>query len=294
MAFRPGPSLSRRSFGGLALTLAACSRKPPREAVTVGARAATEASILGEIAAQHVARRLGVEVKRDFSFQSAAFGHQGLMLGGIDVLPVEAGWALTQVLRMPAESNREFALNRVREQFGAQFQLELLNPLGYDARFAVFARAGAGLKTLGQAAAPGRSWRLGVTPEFFELREGYGALVKSYRIQSAAPARTFDPAALAQALLDNWIDLAAGRTPEGALADPSFQELTDDRGAFFPNEPALVVRREALQRIPQLRGALSELSGKITLAGMRRMNRAVERERRSAADVAADFLKEMP
>jgi glycine betaine/choline ABC-type transport system substrate-binding protein len=41
----------------------------------------------------------------------------------------------------------------------------------------------------------------------------------------------------------------------------------------------------------ELRGALSQLSGKISLEAMRKMNAAVETDERKVEDVAAEFLK---
>jgi osmoprotectant transport system substrate-binding protein len=66
--------------------------------------------------------------------------------------------------------------------------------------------------------------------------------------------------------------------------------LLDDRRYFPPYECAVVVRQDALQRFPQLRQALDQLSGRIPADLMRRMNAAVDRDHRSVAEVASEFL----
>jgi glycine betaine/choline ABC-type transport system substrate-binding protein len=50
------------------------------------------------------------------------------------------------------------------------------------------------------------------------------------------------------------------------------------------------VRRETLQRHPEVARALEKLSGRITADDMRRMNYAVDGEKKDAAAVAKDFL----
>jgi osmoprotectant transport system substrate-binding protein/osmoprotectant transport system permease protein len=50
------------------------------------------------------------------------------------------------------------------------------------------------------------------------------------------------------------------------------------------------VRDETLARLPGLQAALTELSGRIDGAAMRRMNEQVDIDHRQAADVAREFL----
>jgi osmoprotectant transport system substrate-binding protein len=51
-----------------------------------------------------------------------------------------------------------------------------------------------------------------------------------------------------------------------------------------------IVRRETLHRHPEVRTALQKLSGRITAEDMRRMNYAVDGEKKDAALVVKNFL----
>ncbi len=55
---------------------------------------------------------------------------------------------------------------------------------------------------------------------------------------------------------------------------------------FPPYEAAIVIRRETLERHPELKASLARLSGRINTPTMRRLNRAVDLEGRNIADVA--------
>ena len=66
--------------------------------------------------------------------------------------------------------------------------------------------------------------------------------------------------------------------------------LEDDRHYFPPYECAVVAREDTLARLPGLREAIEELSGKFPDAVMRKLNFAVDGEHRPPAQVASRFL----
>ena len=51
-----------------------------------------------------------------------------------------------------------------------------------------------------------------------------------------------------------------------------------------------MVRQAALEKHPNLRGLLKELGGILTVDEMRKLNYAVDGEKRQAKDVAREFL----
>lgn len=67
--------------------------------------------------------------------------------------------------------------------------------------------------------------------------------------------------------------------------------LEDDRHYFPPYDAAVVARSSVLLAHGEVKDALESLSGRISVADMRRMNRAVDADHRDAADVAREFLK---
>jgi glycine betaine/choline ABC-type transport system substrate-binding protein len=84
--------------------------------------------------------------------------------------------------------------------------------------------------------------------------------------------------------------MAAANTTDGLLNKLDVTVLADDKHVFPPYQACVVVREDALAAYPNLRGILSELSGKISDKEMREMNYAVDAQHRPARDVARDFL----
>jgi osmoprotectant transport system substrate-binding protein len=65
--------------------------------------------------------------------------------------------------------------------------------------------------------------------------------------------------------------------------------LQDDRRYFPPYDAVPIVRQAALQNFPQLRAALADLGGKISVDEMRRLNRQVDADQRDVAVVVREF-----
>jgi glycine betaine/choline ABC-type transport system substrate-binding protein len=85
--------------------------------------------------------------------------------------------------------------------------------------------------------------------------------------------------------------VVAGNSTDGPIETLGLAVLEDDRAYFPAYEAAPVVRRAALEAHPGLREALASLGGQVTAADMRRLNTAVDGQRRDPAAVARDFLR---
>jgi len=97
---------------------------------------------------------------------------------------------------------------------------------------------------------------------------------------------------LYRAMQNHQIDMAAGSNTDGLIAALDLVVLEDDRHYFPPYDAVPIVRRETLQRHPEVGEALRRLSGRITVEDMRRMNYAVDGEKKDAEAVAKDFLSQ--
>ena len=97
---------------------------------------------------------------------------------------------------------------------------------------------------------------------------------------------------LARALKDKQVDLAAGNPPDGLIPALDLFVLEDDRQYFPPYEAVPIIRPEMLARHPEAGKALNELAGKISDDDMRRLDYAVDGERRDVKEVVSDFSPE--
>jgi osmoprotectant transport system substrate-binding protein len=282
----------------LALALALCSAGcgvDRRNTIVVGSKNFTEQAILGEIVAQHLEARTKLKVERRFYLAGSYICQQALLSGRVDTYVEYTGTALTAILKDPVESGRAAVLDRVRREYASRFNLVVTQPLGFNNTFAIVIRGEdarrAGIHTLTEAAADAPQWRPGFGFEFMERPDGYVGLARTYGLKFAAPPRIMDLGLLYRALLDRQVDLVAGNSTDGLIAARDLAILADDQNYFPPYEAVPIVRSQTIERHPEVREALAELAGKISDEEMRKLNYAVDGERRDTAEVVREFLR---
>jgi glycine betaine/choline ABC-type transport system substrate-binding protein len=277
-----------QSLAGIAtiLVLAGCGGGPSR--IVVGSKNFTEQVILGEIVAQQIERRLGVDVDRKLNLGGTLLAHRALATGQIDVYPEYTGTALMEVLKLPASRDAADVEARVREMYQKRWSLDWLPPLGFNNTFAMVIDNG--FDTLSEAARRTSGWKLGVGYEFLTRSDGLPGLLETYHLPLDGSPRSMDLGLLYQALKQKQVDMVAGNATDGLISAMGLKVLRDDKSYFPPYDAALVVRGVALEAHAGLREALAALSGKITTEQMRKMNYQVDGEHRPPRDVAKEFL----
>lgn len=280
-------------FGSLALLACLCtSCSPAKPPLTVGAKTATDQSVLAEIIAQQVETRTGLTVRRKMNLGGTALTHQALLMTEIDMYPESSGSIVSSILKETPDKDPAIVLERARAEMDRLAHLQFIGPLGIENPFAVAVRAADAkeqkLETISDAVKS--HWDFGSTSEFQSRPDGTTALQSTYSLPLKSVPKVFDYSALYKALADGQVNMVAGSLTDGALSTGDFKVLKDDKQAFPPAQVGIVVRQDVFQRFPQLREALTSLSGKLSTDLMRKMDYQVETKHRSAHDVAADFL----
>jgi osmoprotectant transport system substrate-binding protein len=280
----------RTSYLLLVLILAGCSSKPH---IVVGSKNFTEQVVLAELIAQQIENRTGIEVERKIDLGGTLLAHEALKTGSIDLYPEYTGTALTAILKRPVSKDPAAVFSEVHQGY-TQWRLSWLRPFGFNNTFAMVVRSDTArsqhLTTLTSATQRAAPWRLGVGYEFVERPDGLDGLKKAYTLKISGDPVTMDLGLLYPALRNGTIEMGAASETDALLTDPAFAVLTDDKHYFPPYECAIVVRDQALSNFPHLKSVLEELSGRISDTTMRQLNAAVDRDHRSVADVARDFL----
>lgn len=298
-----GKSHGRRKWafavGAIALTVAlvaflvsgASSKGGAR--VIVGSKDFTESRILAEMIAQTIEAKTDIKVEQA-SELSGDLCHRELVAGQIDMYVEYTGTAFTAILKHPPVSDPRAVYNQVKTDYQTLFSLEWLEPLGFNNTFAILVRGEAasrlGLKTISDAARYAPQWRAGFGQDFMSRQDGYPGFARIYGLRFAEPPREMDLSLSYQALANGQVDLIAGNSTDGLIDKLGLVQLEDDRRYFPPYEAAAVVRLETLERYPQLAAAINSLAGKITNEQVRKLNYAVDAEKRDVKEVVREFL----
>jgi glycine betaine/choline ABC-type transport system substrate-binding protein len=93
-----------------------------------------------------------------------------------------------------------------------------------------------------------------------------------------------------RALADGQVDVIAGDATAGLIEALDLVMLEDDLQYFPPYDAVPVVHAATLLRHPEIGEAIGRLTGRVGAAEMRRMNFAVDGQRRDPAVVVREFL----
>ncbi|HET8676933.1 MAG TPA: glycine betaine ABC transporter substrate-binding protein [Blastocatellia bacterium] len=278
----------------VALVIAAVVFFSSSRGVIVGSKDFTEQVILAEMIAQTLESR-GVEVDRKFEL-GGDLCHRAMLEGNMDVYVEYSGTAYTAILKHDPLTDPREVYNQVKQEYKTLFDIEALEPLGFNNTFAILVRGEVarrlGLKTISDAARYAPTWRAGFGQDFMSRQDGYPGFARTYGLRFAAPPREMDLALTYRALAAGQADLIAGNSTDGLIDKLDLTQLEDDRRYFPPYEAVPLARRASLERYPQLGEAIKSLAGRLTDAQMRRLNYAVDGEHRDVKEVVREFLSE--
>lgn len=261
--------------------------------IVVGSKDFTESRILAELVAQVIEANTDIRVERQ-SELSGDLCHRELISGQIDMYVEYTGTAFTAILKHKPISDPRAVYDQVKRDYESLFNVEWLEPLGFNNTFAILVRKNdaerLGLKTISDAARYAPEWRAGFGQDFMSREDGYPGFARTYGLKFREPPREMDLSLSYQALAGGQVDLIAGNSTDGLIDKLGLFQLEDDRHYFPPYEAAPVVRRETLDRYPELMRAINTLAGKITNEQMRKLNYAIDGDKRDVKEVVRELL----
>jgi len=277
---------------GLLVAAGAC-HAPQKPRLVVTSKFFTEQVILAELLAQHIEARTGISVVRKTNLGGTLLVHKAMLNGDVDLYVEYTGTALTAVLGEKPEGDSNDVYQRVRDGYAQRFALEVAEPLGFENTFAMVVRGDDArahhFAKISDIAPCAPQWRAGVGYEFLERPDGYQGWTGRYGLKFGKPPSVLDLGLIYRALAEKKVDIVAGNSTDGLIDALGLVVLQDDRRYFPPYDAVPVVRKAALERYPQLRAALADLSGKISVNEMRRLNKEVDADQHDVAVVVREF-----
>ena len=259
-----------------ALFMCACGKK---ESIQIASKPMTEQYILTEIIAQLIEEETDYEVEITKGIGGGTTNiHPALEKGEFDLYPEYTRTAWLNVLK--------------KEEM--EMGLTWTGLYGFSNTYGLAVRKETaeqyGLSTYSDLAAASGELIFGGNPDYMELETGYTRLCEAYNMQFK-DTRQMEIALKYEALVNGEVDVINAFTTDAQLAANDLVLLADD-GSFFETFMAgTVVRKDALEKYPELRGVLEKLNGLITEEEMQQMNYEVEVGGKEDKEVARQFLK---
>ncbi|MEC4674118.1 MAG: glycine betaine ABC transporter substrate-binding protein, partial [Nitrospirota bacterium] len=218
---------------------------------------------------------------------------EALKSGAIDLYPEYTGTGLVSILQEPPIGNARKALQKVRTEFLARWNLWWLSPLGFENSYALAVTRPIAsqwsLRTISDLAKVSTSLKAGLGFEFIKRPDGLPGLYKKYGLTFHS-VQGFQQALKYQAAGASDVDVLDIYTTDGRLAAYDFQVLDDDKQFFPPYEAAALVRGETLEQHPELGTVLGLLSNALDARMMRQLNYRLQEGGEPVEHVAQEAL----
>jgi len=128
--------------------------------------------------------------------------------------------------------------------------------------------------------------------EFWERPDGFKGIMKMYNFK--LPPKQVKKMSIGltyQALKEGLVNSAMGFSTYGRIAAFGFVNLEDDKSFFPVYNPAPVVRKEILDKYPEIQTILKPLADNLTTEEMQQLNKVVDVDHKPVRDVAMEWLK---
>jgi osmoprotectant transport system permease protein len=264
------------------------------ETIAIGSKNFTEQVILGELLAQQIENHTKLKVDRQLNLGGAFICHEAVKAGKIAGYVEYTGTALLQILKQAPIKNPQVVLDTVKQAYDRQFQLAVMQPLGFENTFAFIIRNADAqrlkIKTLSEAAKYTPQMRGGFGYEFLERQDGYPALAKTYSLKFAK-IEQMEFSLMYSALDRKNVDLIAANSTDGLIPVLNLTVLEDDKKYFPPYQAVPIFNRAILNKYPELEPVIAKLAGTISTQDIQQMNYQVDNKSRPAPQVVREWLK---
>jgi osmoprotectant transport system permease protein len=262
--------------------------------LTVGSKNFPENRLLAEMFARLIESRTDITVDRKLNLAGTTVCFEALRAGDIDFYPEYTGTGLVILLGEEPGSDAPTTFARVRSEFRRQWNLEWLDPLGFENAYEIAVPREIAerheLVTISDLTRVSGDLIAGLGYEFMERDDGLPGLERTYGLRFKN-VRGMQQALKYQAAGARRIDVLDVYTTDGRLLVHELVVLRDDRGFFPPYEAAALVRGETIAEHPRVRETLELLSGRLSEDTMRGFNLRLQEEGDTVEQVAQDALE---
>ena len=261
--------------------------------IVVGGKSFTEAYLLSEIYADALEDN-GYEVERVYDMNTDTIS-PAIQNGEIDMYPEYTGTALTDVLGLDMETDTDKVYESVSKGYEDKWNITWLDMTTMEDKVAIVMLKDKadelGVKNLTDLQTVADQLTLGDGVNFAEREDDLLRLNKLYGDFNFKVVNV-DHSLAYSCLDDGTVDVIPGLTTDVQLLDDKYVKIEEDIPVWPPQYVAPIVRDEVLEKYPEMKDVLNNVSKHISTESMIEMLDEVINGGSEYEDVAADFYKE--
>jgi len=271
--------------------------------VKVASKNFTEQIILGKIMVNLLKDR-GIPVEDRVNLGGTNVNREALMQGQVDLYMEYTGTAWLTFFKKKELIRDSAGLFEKVKAVDAKNGLAWLTPAKFNNTYAIVMSAKKadkmGIKTLSDWAAwikknPGKM-TVAVGPEFYSRADGFKGMMEYYGLKFGkdipdADVKKMEIPLAKKAVRDSQVLCGMAFATDGEIKAYNQIVLEDDKSYFPIYNPAPVVRKEVLNKYPQLKFVLGEIGPSLDTATMTRLNYRVNVNGEKPEAVAKSWLQ---
>ena len=277
----------------LVFSLAGCGGG--KDTVVIGGKNFTEQDILVYMMEEVIEANTDIEVETKAFLGGTNVVAQAIESGDLDIYAEYTGTALINILGLEQMNDSQAVYDKVKAAYESEKNIIWLEPLGFNNTYTLAMRRShaeeLGIETFSDLANHSAELTLGSTQEFLERQDGFLGLKETYNMNFEDTVG-MDPGLTYAAVRDGSTDVNDAFSTDGRIAAFDLKVLEDDKNFFPPYYAAPIIRKDTLEKYPEVGDALNQLAGVLNDDLMSKLNAQVDLEGRSAKSVAHDFLVE--
>jgi len=265
------------------------------DSITIGSKEFGENIVIAEMLSQLVEAHTDLKVNRKLNLGGTFVNFNAIKNDQIDVYPEYTGTGLTAHLKMDVVNDPDESYRIVSEEFLKQWDIVWLEPFGLNNTYTLAVTPEVyetyGVETYSDLIPYAPDLVFGAEHEFFDRRDGFDGLVDLYGFQFKGEPMKLNASLKYQAIGRGDMDVTDAFATDGPIKQYNLKILEDDLGFFPPYHAAPIVRKEVLDKHPELKNVLNMLGGRLDDETMTELNYLVDVEGKAVEQVASEFLK---
>jgi len=264
------------------------------DSITIGSKDFGENIVIAEMLSQLVETHTDLKVNRKLNLGGTFVNFNAIKNNQIDLYPEYTGTGLTAHLKMDVVNDPDESYRIVSEEFVKQWDIVWLEPFGFNNTYTLAVTPEVyekyGVETYSDLIPYAGEMVFGAEHEFFDRQDGFDGLVEMYGLNFKGEPMKLNASLKYQAIGRGDMDVTDAFATDGPIKQYSLKILEDDLGFFPPYHAAPIVRKEVLDKHPELKSVLNMLAGKLDDATMTELNYLVDVEGKAVEQVAKEFL----
>lgn len=219
--------------------------------------------------------------------------HPAIVKGDFDLYPEYTGTGWSTVLKETGIPDNDTLYKELKLKYEEQYELKWVGLYGFNNTYGLIIRKEIAekynIKTYSDLAKYASELNFGAEYDFYEREDGYKTLCSTYGLNFKKTS-DMDIGLKYQAINSKEIDVMNVFTTDGQLSASDVVVLKDDKNFFQSYYCGTVIRKDTLEKYPELEDVLMKMQDIITDSEMSKLNYEVENNKRDEKDVAKEFL----